>query len=249
MSISVSPTQYVCIQHVCAFLANKHVWCTREIQCTGKILLSCSMKTRSITLCSCSRATEMLYIDKYGSTLIQMASITSYLLKLMHIGHMPHRALVFTRFATGVWQLLLEVFIWCSSMTRREVAGHTHNRIILFLKEAHSQWKFEWPPEVRNIAAQHWEHQDTHNDISAIPPHNDTTHYLVSNTTPSQSSTHYIQTEWQSTVSQLQRDQASLSFGSFHASDWSFHIHLLNWVYGVASLQTWKVRKRAWGRG
>ena len=69
----------------------------------------------------------------------------------------------------GVWQLEPKVCIY--SMDRK---GGAHKSTILILKEAHSPWNFDRPPEVHNAnsTAQPGQHQKAHNDMDDIPPHN-----------------------------------------------------------------------------
>ena len=70
----------------------------------------------------------------------------------------------------------------------------TQNNNILFLKDAHSQSKIEWPPKVHKHCHYHSTAStasNAHNDVSATPPHpqhNGTTHFLSewSNTTSTQ---------------------------------------------------------------
>ena len=73
-----------------------------------------------------------------------------------------------------------EVSTWYAPMTRsqagREGPEHTQNYTILFLKDAHSQWKFDWLRQANwkstNIAtssAQPRQHQNTHKAFSTRP--------------------------------------------------------------------------------
>ena len=101
-----------------------------------------------------------------------------------------------TPLITVVCQLEPEVFI---PMTGREGPGHTQNTTILFLKDTHSQTKFDHRKST-NIAttgtAQPRQHQNAHNDISATPQHNGKTHFLGgwSNATSTQLPTLHMQT-------------------------------------------------------